>query len=193
MSESEYIPSRENILDSFAVEEVLDASVLKRYQRRFPEFAYELLTLYHELQDELKDDGIDTPEDIAYVQAALQRHLDARAAKESPNLFANWSVAEQKEVANLLQVPKPVVTAFRDHLVDISTVPEFFLQRFAAAMKRPLAQLRAYFATPLTHHPVMQHKAAGQPVPSQPVSFEQLLKDVGLSEAERARLLSEEP
>lgn len=194
MSDNEYIPSRDEILDSFAIEEKMNLSVLKHYQYQYPEFAIELVELYNELfQAEPNDDGIDTPEDIAYVDAAWQRHLKTISSKKaSPNPFESWTVSHQNQVAQLLQVPRPLVNAFRDQMFDITTVPEFFLRRLAAAMKQPFDHLKAYFSSPLAYRPAMQYKATSKPIQNTPVSFEQFLVDLGLSETERARILSED-
>jgi hypothetical protein len=176
-------PSLEDVLDAFAVE---------RYLRRYPAFAEPLIDLSRELDRELPDfQGPNTPEEEARIDAAWQRHVEAIGAQEQADLFAALSAQQLRDLAKALDVPRQVLTAFRDRLVILDTVPRRFLERLAAALQQPFERLATSLAPAAQPTLARVYKADAKPSASEPVTFERLLIDAGVPDDKRARLLAE--
>jgi hypothetical protein len=77
--------TRKDVMYGFAVEEELSEELLRQYQQAYPQWADDLLTLYHELlQPESEEDDRDpTPEDLAVAEAAWKRHAAALEARNA--------------------------------------------------------------------------------------------------------------
>ena len=127
------------------------------------------------------------------IGAALARHESA-AASGSPaptiqDKLAALSVAQQREVALQLGVPRNVVTAFRERRVIPTTVPRTFLSRLASAIAMLADELLAVLSAPPAPQASHQHKSDEKPQAPTQATFEQLLKDGGVSPERRAELL----
>ena len=141
-------PSRQEVLDNFAVEPNTGRPTLERYLRDYPEFATELLDLSRMLAAPFTDD--ESPlslEDQAKVDAAWLRHAAAGPAPV-PDPFSALSVEDLREIARRLGVPRQVLMAFRNRRVILSTVPTPFLARLADRLSiAPEQLLRALSST----------------------------------------------
>lgn len=184
-------PSREDVLGAFAVEPRSDRQTLERYLREFPTFASELVELSRELTRDLcEDEAPLSTEDQRQVDAAWLRHVDA-APKSIADPLASLSAATLRDVAKQLDVPRQVVTAFRERRVIVTSVPRPFLARFAKALNSAIDDLVG--ALSLQPAPTMarSYKADGKPGANAPVTFEQLLIDAGVPDDRRASLMSD--
>lgn len=183
-------PSRESVLDAFAVESEPGRSTLERYLRLYPEYAGELIDLSCELSREASDDTAPlSAADQALIDAAWSRHAAAiPAATVDP--FAALTVEDWRTVARGLDVPRQVVTALRERRVLLLSIPRRFLQRFAEATRSTLAQLEASWGLGQLAG-ARSYKAHGKPTASEQVTFEQVLIDAGVPADKRARLLAE--
>jgi len=79
--------SRKDVMYGFATEDGLSEELLKKYQYAYPEFADDLLTLYHELlrpEPDMPEDWEPSAEDTAMIEAAWKRH--AAAMQPDPEL-----------------------------------------------------------------------------------------------------------
>lgn len=190
MSPADTRPSRESVLDAFAVESEPGRSTLERYLRLYPEYAGALIDLSRELSREACDDT--TPlsaADQALIDAAWSRHAAAiPAATVEP--FAALTVEDWRAVALGLDVPRQVVTALRERRVLLRSIPRRFLQRFAEATRSTLAQLEASWG-PGQLAGARSYKADGKPTAGEQVTFEQVLIDAGVPAEKRALLLAE--
>lgn len=83
-------PSLELVLDSLAIEDMRDETVLQRYLERFPQWGEDIAELHQAL---LRVQPIDveeeTAEDLAYAKAAWQRHIAARTEIKNEGENAN--------------------------------------------------------------------------------------------------------
>lgn len=141
-------PSREDVLYAFAVESDPGRDTLERYLRDYPQYADELIDLSYELSREVGED--ETPlsnEDLALIDQSWQRHTDT-APKAVLDPLSTLSVAEQRDLAQQLDLPRQVITAFREHRVDLDSVPLPFLERLATAMNSTTETLRNALALP---------------------------------------------
>lgn len=183
-------PSRESVLDAFAVESEPGRSTLEHYLRLYPEYAGELIDLSREFSREACDDVAPLSiADRALIETAWLQHATASpAAMADP--FAALTVDDWRAVAKGLDVPRQVVTALRERRVSLPSIPRRFLQRFAEAVSSTVAQLDASWG-PGQLVAARSYKADGKPSAGEQVTFEQVLIDAGVPADKRARLLAE--
>lgn len=190
MSPADERPSRESVLDAFAVESEPGRSTLERYLRLYPEYAAELVELSRELSRESSEDGAPlSPTDRALIEAAWSQHAKAvPAAAADP--FAALTVDDWRTVARILEVPRQVVTALRERRISLVSIPRRFLAMLADAMCSSVAQLESSW-NPAQLAGARSYKADAKPSVGQQVTFEQVLIDAGVPAEKRARLLAE--
>jgi hypothetical protein len=185
-------PSREDVLDAFAVESDAGRDTLERYLRDYPEYAVELIDLSRELSRVLVEDEEPlSAEDQALIKMAWQRHMDA-APKAISDPLAALSAAELREVAQSLDVPRQVVTAFRERRVIAASVPRRFLVRFAATVNSTVDLFTSALALPPSPSLARSYKSAAKPRTDALVTFEKLLLDAGVSDEKRAQLMADD-
>lgn len=184
-------PSRESVLDAFAVESQPGRSTLEYYLRHFPEYAAELIDLSRELNREPYQDAAPLSDaDQASIDAAWSQHAAAMpAAAADP--FAALTVDDWRAVAQRLDVPRQVVTALRERRVSLVSIPRGFLARLAEATRSSIAQLEASWGGVPKVDAARSYKADSKPVAAEQVTFEQVLIDAGVPADKRARLLAE--
>jgi alkylation response protein AidB-like acyl-CoA dehydrogenase len=183
-------PSREAVLDAFAVESAPDGSTLERYLQLYPELAAELVDLSRELGRERHDEtGPLTADDSKLLDAAWARHAAAlpTAAAEP---FAKLTADDWRAVARRLDVPRQVVTALREHRVLLASIPKRFLQMFADAAGSTIALVETSWASPESSL-ARSYKADSKPAINEQVTLEQVLVEAGVPAEKRARLLAE--
>lgn len=182
-------PSREVVLDAFAVESEPGQSTLERYLRQYPEYAGELIDLSRELSREAYEDAAPlSAADRALIDAAWSQHAKAMpAAAADP--FAALTVDDWRAVAQRLDVPRQVVTALRERRVSLVSIPRRFLAMLAEAMRSSVAQLESSWGP--VQLVARSYKADTKPVAGEQVTLEQVLIDAGIPAEKRARLLAE--
>ncbi|MBA3880419.1 MAG: hypothetical protein C0500_11965 [Sphingobium sp.] len=183
-------PSREAVLDAFAVESEPNRSTLARYLQLYPEYAGELIDLSRELSREACEDA--TPlsaADQALIDAAWSQHAKAvPAATADP--FVALTVDDWRAVAHVLDLPRQVVTALRERRVSLASIPRRFLAKLAEAMRSSIDQLEASWE-PAPLLVARSYKADSKPAAGEQVTLEQVLIDAGVPTEKRARLLAE--
>jgi hypothetical protein len=183
-------PALDEVLDAFAVEPSPDRTTLEHYLRHYPQYAEELIDLSRELHRQLPSgEEPESAEDEAMIDAAWRRH--EAGGRPSADPFAGLSVDEIRALAKTLDVPRQVITAFRDHRVNLASVPRRFLARLAAALNRSIDTLLPALGASPTPMVSRSYKADVKPLEIQPATFERVLIDAGVSEDMRARLLAE--
>lgn len=190
MSPADERPSRESVLDAFAVESEPGRSTLERYLRLYPEYAGELIDLSRELGREAYENTAPlSAADQALIDAAWTRHATAMpTAAADP--FAALTVDDWRVVARRLDVPRQVVTALRERRVTLVSIPRRFLQRLAEAVGSTVTQLESSWGSAQLAG-ARSYKADSKPVVGEQVTFEQVLIDAGVPAERRARLLGE--
>ena len=182
-------PSREAVLDAFAVESEPGRSTLERYLRQYPEYAGELIDLSRELSREAYEDAAPlSAADRALIDAAWSQHAKAMPpAAADP--FAALTVDDWRAVAQRLDVPRQVVTALRERRVSLVSIPRRFLAMLAEAMRSSVAQLESSWGQ--AQLVARSYKADVKPVAGEQVTLERVLIDAGVPAEKRARLLAE--
>lgn len=183
-------PSRESVLDAFAVEREPGRSTLERYLRLYPEYAAELVELSLALNRQVRDDTAPlSATDQALIDAAWARHSTAIPAPTS-DPFAALTVDDWRAVAHRLDVPRQVATALRERRISFGSIPQRLLGRLAEAVSTSVAQLESSWGPPRLAAG-RSYKADGKPTVGDQVTFEQALIDAGVPAEKRARLLAE--
>jgi hypothetical protein len=185
-------PSLEDVLGAFSVETNLGRETLELYLRLYPQFAEALIDLSRELHRALPTPAAPlAAEDEARIDAAWRRHVEALSPQAQADLFGAFSTQELRDLSQALDVPRQVITAFRDRRVILDSVPRQFLGRLAALVHQPLERLAATLA-PVTQ-PAMarSYKSDAKPTMGELVTFERLLIDAGVPDDKRAQLLAD--
>jgi len=184
-------PTREDVLDSFSVEPNPGRETLERYLRAYPQFASELVDLSRELSREVSQDEEPLAGDEqAMIDAAWQHHA-GNTSQGATDPFMGLSTADLRMVAKRLDVPRQVITAFRERRIILSTVPRRFLARFAEAINTSIDRLIGGLSSQPSPALARSYKADQKPETAQPVSFERILIDAGVPDDRRAQLMSE--
>lgn len=193
MTAPKHSASLEDVLDAFAVEEDIGRQTLERYLRVYPEYASDLIELSRELSRMVvHNEAPLSAEDNALISKAWQRHA-AAAPVDVVDPFAMLSVDDWRKVAERLGVPRQVISAFRERRVALASVPRRFLAQFADAVNSSIEQLSIALALPAIPSAARSYKADTKPiVPVDPVPFEQILIEAGVSTETRAVLMANE-
>lgn len=192
MNPNAHQPSREDVLDAFAVEPSHGREILEHYLREYPHFSNELVDLSRELSrvpDEAQRPM--SPQEQAMVEEAWQQHMPIET-KSAKDPLAEVSVAQLREIAVQLDVPWQVVTAFRERRVVATSVPRAFLTRMAAALNCTVDLLVSTLTMPSGQTLARSYKADGKPSAETAATFERLLIDAGVSEEKRIALLADD-
>lgn len=192
MNPNAHQPSREDVLDAFAVEPSHGREILERYLREYPHFSNELVDLSRELSR--VPDGAETPmslQEQAMVEAAWQQHMPIET-KSANDPLADLSVAQLREIAVQLDVPRQVVTAFRERRVVANSIPRRFLTRMAVALNCKVDLLVSTLTLPSGPALARSYKSDGKPLAETAATFERLLIDAGVSKEKRTVLLADD-
>lgn len=184
-------PSREEVLDAFAVEPLHNRETLERYLQEYPQFANELVDMSRELSRVIDADQRPmSPQEQAMIEAAWQKHMSMET-KSAKDPLADLSVARLREIALQLDLPRQVLTAFRERRVVVTSVPERFLKKLAGALSCSADLLAGALASQTGSTLARSYKSEGKPAAEAAVTFERLLIDAGVPEAKRADLMSD--
>lgn len=185
-------PSCEEVLDAFSVEEHVGRETLERYLRDYPQYAAEIVDLSRELwRIGIEDEKPLSIQDQERINSAWRQHIEA-VPMEGIDPFAGLSMAEFRKIAKQLNVPRQVITAFRERRVLITSVPRPFLARFASALNSTVERFRSGLASSPGPTSARSYKADMKPGDETPITFERLLIEAGLSDAQRALLMADD-
>ncbi|HXH45461.1 MAG TPA: hypothetical protein VNK51_16645 [Bradyrhizobium sp.] len=186
--------SAEEILLAFAVEQAHDNATLDRYLQLYPHLSGELIDLSLDLRLQRATVEITTPADEAWVEASLAAFratspVQASAAVVDP--FANVSPQELVSLRRALDVPSGVIQGFSSRLVDIASVPAWFVDALARGLRSNVDDLRRFMAAPPRLAPGVSYKADDAPSAEQEkITFEDLLKQCKVPDERRQQLLA---
>jgi len=181
------------VLDLFAVAYRGSSDALAEFLAKYPEYAEALIDYAHELslQRECAGERSITPEDELWIDAQVSRISAARSVVADP--FAAWQPSQYVEARKALGVPSAVLTAFRDRLVSVASVPLPFLDHLARLLKVGMADLVAFLegSPRLAGNAVYKSDAAPE-APAEKVSFESILAQAGIPADKVSALLEED-
>ena len=184
--------SKEDVLDAFAVEPDIDRLTLERYLRNFPKFAEDIVELAAELTTASVEEPVSLlADEQALIDSAWNSFLNS-GKKVATNPFANFSPADLRRIAEALGIRRSVLTAFRERSVIAATVPGRFLRRLGEVIGSEVEMILSHLNSPPLAATGRSYKSLSKPHAVEPVSFEQLLIDAAMPEADRNRLLKED-
>lgn len=191
MTSQPYKLTCDQVLESFAMEPDADGQTLLRYLRDYPEYAKQLIDLSQEIfRFGILDETPLSVEDKVRIDTACSR-IQSGLSNATVDPFVALSVSKLREIAQTLDVPRQVITAFRERTVIVASVPKYFLTRFAGLLGNSFQEFLATLALP-PQQLVRNYKADGKPTQAIQVTFEQLLRDAGLSEEKIKSLLTDD-
>lgn len=185
-------PPCDDVLEAFALDSVAGKPNLEKYLRNYPEYAEAILDFATELsrEDVVRKEPLSEREN-ALIEKSWKKHVKA-APKPVADPFAGVSPAELGRVAKFLEIPKQVLTAFRDRTIEGASIPERFAKRLAAEVQCDVQSLRAYLLAPPVLSLARSRKSDIKPKVADRKTFEQILTDAGLAPADRKRLMADD-
>ena len=186
--------SAEEILLAFAVEQEHDNATLDRYLQLYPHLSGDLIDLSLDLRLQRATGETTTPADEAWVEASLAAFratspVQASAAMVDP--FVNVSPQELVTLRRALDVPSGVIQGFSSRLVDIASVPAWFVDALACGLRSTVDDLRRFMAAPPRLAPGVSYKADDAPSAEQEkITFEDLLQQCKVPDERRQQLLA---
>lgn len=185
-------PSREDVLDAFAVESRHDRVTLDRYLRDYPQFAEDLVDLLHELGRAIDVSTAPLSSADQQLIATSWQQYTATGETHATDFFASLGVTELRAIASRLDVPRQVIAAFRERRIIVASIPRRFLANLAAALGATEEALRSSLQITPALECARSYKAENKPQSGAQISFAQLLADAGVPPGRRSALLADE-
>jgi hypothetical protein len=186
-----------------------NAAVLDDLVRRYPDYAVELTDIAIEFaldalcNDEDKEASSMTSDTSVVVLKAMsrfhnrlhainveQRISDAKANTESSNPFASLDRVEIRALGKRLNVNTVFILKLRDRLINADTMTEGFKRRVADELKTSLGIVVAHFSARPIVAMNAHYKAEQKPVAATKQTFEEAVRNSGLTSEQQASLLS---
>lgn len=184
----------EEILLAFAVEQANDNATLERYLQLYPHLSGELIDLSLDLRLQRATGEISAPTDEAWVEASLaafQAKSQVHALIAAVDPFTNVSPQELVSLRRALNVPSGVIQGFSSRLVEIASVPTWFVDALASGLHATVDELRRFMAAPPRLASGVSYKADDAPSAEQEkITFEDLLKQCKVPDERRQQLLA---
>lgn len=188
--------NREAILYAFAVEPNRDQNTLNRYLTEYPDLADELIDLAFELRfADAQSPSQTAPVADSGSQSAWDEFVACAPGKSKPvkagSFLSKFRGQAFADLASRLKVPRSILTALRDRIVEPLSIPERFLCRFAEAAESSLQEVREYLAHPPLVIGTAQFKSDTKPAPQGRVTFRHLVENTEMSDEDREELLKD--
>lgn len=185
--------SLDAVLDLFQSEGVHDGDVLRQYVEDYPQYATQLIDFSQLLAaPEHEDESPLSATDESRIDAAWITHKAAtpsEPAGEDPLARLTGDIG--KDLARKLGVPRQVITCLREHRVLASSLPDTILGNLSDALDLPPAHvIAAMRQPPIPMTAGRSYKSGRPPGSAEQMTFEQILIDAGVSEADRSKLLA---
>ncbi len=180
----------ESVLESFLLEDEVDAGTLKSYLQQYPEFATELTDLAREIACISDYPNYTANEgDDALIAQAWRMHADATpAAKVDP--LALLQPKDLNRLASALQLPRQVLAALRERRVIVASMSAKFLDALAKELACSVSVLTEVLSSPTAHEPAGSHKSDVKPQVAEKVDFARVLQDAGVDPSRLADLVA---
>ncbi len=183
--------SLEEVLEAFALEARSDSETIERYLRDYPQFAGEIIDLSADiLAFSQEDDSPLLEPDHMRIQSALSQ-FQAAAARVARTALVRATPERQRALASSLGVPRQVILGLMERAIVVSSIPRPFLRQLAQELNATTQDLLDYLSQP-RQAVLRAAKADVKPGGTMLVSFEQMLRDAGLSEADVSKLLADD-
>ncbi|MDP3849624.1 MAG: hypothetical protein Q8Q59_03910 [Luteolibacter sp.] len=182
--------SLDDVLEAFACESNTGRATLEKYLRDFPEYAEALVDFAAEISWEVAPRKEPLSErELNMIEIGWRKHVEA-APKAVVDPFVVLTHVQLANVAKLLEVPRQVLTAFRDRTIVTASIPKRFAERLAAEIHSDVESLMAYLDTPPTLSVARSRKSDTKPKIAVCKTFDQVLTDAGVPAEDRKKLTS---
>lgn len=179
----------DDVLWAFTVEPNHDKQTFENYLHEHPAYARELADLFHQLtRTDLKEQEL-TDKDRLRIEEAWKQYSGSSGASPE-NVFVNLSVPALRELAKFCDVPRQIISAFREQKVIFASIPKWFLGRLAEGLQTTVDQVKLSLTIPLQSGCVRSYKSDEKPIETEPATFEKLLIDAQVPAEKRAELMS---
>lgn len=179
----------EDVLNAFALEPLQNRSTLERYLLKYPQYAVEVAQLSHELAKETPERSELTNQDRAAIDQAWKQYSSS-ATGTVAKILENLSVPQLRDLSIFLDVPRQVLTAFRERKVIVSSIPNGFLSRLAERLNANIEDIKLALVARSDISYARSHKADEKPDATGPATFEHLLIDAQVPPERREKLMS---
>lgn len=184
----------EEILLAFTVELEQDNATIERYLRQYPHLADRLIDLSLDLRLQRATEELTPPTDEQWVEASLAAFraiLPVQTFAEVKDPFTYVSSQELVALRRELGVPSGVIQGFKSRLVDIASVPTWFVDALARSLRSTAGEFRHFMAAPPRLAPSVSYKADTTPSAVQAkITFEELLRQCKVPDEQRQQLLA---
>jgi hypothetical protein len=180
----------ESVLESFLLEDEVDAGTFQKYLQMYPEFATELTDLAREIVCISDYPNYAASEgDDALIAQAWSMHADtAPPAKVDP--LALLQPKDLNKLASALQLPRQVLAALRERRVIVASMSAKFLDTLAKELACSVNVLTEILSSPTAAEPAGSHKSAVKPQVAEKVDFARVLQDAGVDPSRVADLVA---
>lgn len=180
----------ESVLESFLLEDEVDAGTFQKYLQQYPEFATELTDLAREIACISDYPNYAASEgDDALIAQAWRMHADtAPPAKVDP--LALLQPKELNKLASALQLPRQVLAALRERRVIVASMSAKFLDTLAKELACSVSALIEILSSPTAAEPTGSHKSDVKPQVAEKVDFARVLQDAGVDPSRVADLVA---
>lgn len=179
--------SRDDVLFAFAVEPEQNRATLDRYLKAYPEFANDLIDLSNEIRvtDSTVRNSVGVVDD-AGRESAWASFTASGSAPSNP--FVHLKGRQFVDFCNSLVLPRSIVTALRDRLVEPDTIPKKLVAAMASLADSTADVVTRYLALPPTTAASIEFKSDQKPTEGDRVTFQQLIQNTELTDSQRAAI-----
>lgn len=180
----------EAVLESFLLEDEVDARTLQRYLQQYPEFATELTDLAREIAciSDYPNYATNEGDDVLLAQAWSTHVKATPAAKTDP--LALLQPKDLNRLASSLQLPRQVFVALRERRVIVTSMSAKFLDTLAKELACTVSVLKETLSSQIAREPAGSHKSDVKPQVAEKVDFARVLQDAGVEPSRVAELVA---
>ncbi|QTC87477.1 hypothetical protein [Brevundimonas pondensis] len=180
--------SEDQVIEAFLLEDATDSRTLSLYLERYPDHAEALLDLAHDIAfTEVSRHALPSSDEddlIAMGWATIQ------SAERTAVTAADWTGAMMGKVQAAVGAPMPVVMNLRDRRFKRDSLPPHLLDVLSQCLERTKEAVAEYLEQPAGLAKAAAYKASQAPqVAAEKLDYADFLRDLGLPEEERRRLL----
>jgi hypothetical protein len=184
--------SEEEVLLAFAVEPSHGSHTLEHYLNEYPEYKLALVDLSIELliHDTSNEEEI-AASDKNTVDKAWQRFrgiVDQADSVQLANSLTHANPATFKAIAIKLGINPFMLTRLRDRHIELSTIPNQFIERFANCMNTTVDLMRSFLSSEPTIAVGVSFKANVTPIATDKISFVTAVETSRLTTEQQAEL-----
>ncbi len=183
--------SEEEVLLAFSVEPTHDRKTLECYLGEYPDHAKALVECSIELMlDATRSVEVAVTSDACTDQAwqRFQTALNLPDDTSVMNPFAKLNSATFSSLSKQLDINKLLLTRLRDRAIDVSTIPQRFVDKLAAELGATSDVVMAYLSGSPGMVSNYSFRSAVKPAVTAQISFEQAVETSQLTQAQQEAL-----